>query len=182
MGLLPDHEILRLVNEKGLLSPFAFERLNPYGYDLTLAGDFLIPDLNSEHQVIDPFNPPAFQSHYVDSLAMPYIIIPPHHFVLGRSVEHVRMPRDVIGICLGRSTYARAGVLSHVTPLEAGWEGTVTIEISNTAPLPAKVHVHKGITQVVFLRGESQPERDYTQKGGRYQGQTGVTQGRQEWR
>lgn len=172
--ILADLEISRLVEFHQLLTPFNEKNLNSYGYDLTLADEFKVPELNTEQQVVDPFNPPPF----AEILCKEYIIIPSRHFVLGRSVEQVKMPRDVTGICLGRSTYARAGVLVHVTPLEAGWEGTVTIEISNTNPLPVKVWVDRGITQVIFLKGRYPPKRSYVEKGGRYQGQTGVTQGK----
>ena len=161
-----------------LLDPFDRDHLNPYGYDLTLGSEFLVPALSSQEswQVIDPFNPPQFEQQYHDDM----IVIPPHHFVLGRSVEYLHMPKDAMGICMGRSTMARVGLLTNVTPLEAGWEGVVTIEISNTNPLPVMVHVGKGIVQVVFFRGEQMPQKDYVQKGGRYQGQRSVTQGKPE--
>ena len=172
--ILRDVDIRTFATE-GMILPFDPKRLNSYGYDLTLAEEFLIPREDMENPVVDPFNPPEFEKR----TASAFIIIPPNSFILGRSVERMKMPRDVTGICLGRSTYARAGVISHVTPLEAGWEGTVTIEISNTNRLPVKVRVGEGITQVLFFRGDLPPERDYVAKGGRYQGQIGVTQGRE---
>jgi len=171
--ILRDADIRDLVRTVDMLNPFTGACLNSYGYDLCLGKEFKIPKWSKEISVVDPFEPPEFLSRVTED----FVLIPPGGFVLGHSKEYVRMPGNVTGICLGRSTYARAGVLVHVTPLEAGWEGVVTIEISNTGSLPVKVWVDRGITQVIFFRGEY-PLRDYVSKGGRYQGQTGVTQGR----
>ena len=177
--LLADWQIKAMsLSSLALLTPCNLPCLNPYGYDLTLGNEFLIPKLSGAEfwHTVDPFNPPIFsQEFHYD-----FIVVPPHNFVLGASVEYVRLPRDIMAICMGRSTYARVGIITNVTPLEAGWEGVVTIEISNTSPFPVMVHVGKGIVQAVFLRGEQPPERDYVQKGGRYQGQTQVTQGKAE--
>jgi len=173
---LSDGQITKLALEKKLLSPFRPGNLNSCGYDLTLGSEFKVPALDTENWVIDPFNPPP----YIDKHRDDYIIIPPYSFVLGVSVEHLIMPSDIIGICLGRSTYARSGVISHVTPLEPGWRGEVTIEISNTSQLPVKVWVGKGITQAVFFRADEMPLMDYGRKGGRYQDQVGVTQGKRD--
>ena len=171
---LSDGQIHNLAVLEKLLDPYYSKNLNSCGYDLTLGSEFKVPALDTENWVIDPFYPPP----YIDQHRDDYIIIPPHSFVLGVSVEHLIMPPDIIGICLGRSTYARSGVISHVTPLEPGWRGQVTIEISNTNQLPVKVWVGKGITQVVFFRAEKMPLLDYERKGGRYQDQVGVTQGK----
>ncbi|KKN22081.1 hypothetical protein LCGC14_0918870 [marine sediment metagenome] len=170
---LADWQIQKLALEEDMIKGFDPERLNSYGYDLTLAGEFKIPDL-MEQQVVDPFSPPPFREREEEE----FLLLPPHSFVLGRSVEKMKMPRNVTGVCMGRSTYARAGIITNVTPLEAGWEGTVTIEISNTNIIPTLVRVGEGITQVLFFQGEFMPEKDYVQKGGRYQDQVGVTQGR----
>ncbi len=172
--LLTDRQITSLALEHQMISPFDPLKLNSCGYDLTLGSDFKIPALDSEQYVVDPFNPPSF----IDKVCLNFIIIPPNSFVIGASKEYLTMPPDILGVCLGRSTYARAGVISHVTPLEPGWKGNVTIEISNTNPLPVKVWVDKGITQVIFLRASEMPQKDYVAKGGRYQNQEGVNQGR----
>lgn len=176
VGLLDDREIRRLATEEAMIHPYNSKSGNSYGYDLTLADEFLVPRLDTEQQVVDPFNPPEFSQVRCES----FIIVPPGSFVLGRSVEWVKMPRDVMGICLGRSTYARAAVITNVTPLEPGWEGRVTMEITNSGRLPVKVHVGRGIVQVVFFRGERPPMLDYVQGGGRYHMQEGVQQGRPE--
>ena len=171
--ILTDQQIGELVAGKDMIDPFDPKRLNSFGYDLTLAGEFKIPDL-MEQQLVDPFNPPPFRDREEEE----YLLLPPHSFVLGRSVEKMKMPGNVTGVCMGRSTYARAGIITNVTPLEAGWVGTVTIEISNTNIIPTLVRVGEGITQVLFFKGERYPKKDYVQKGGRYQDQEGVTQGR----
>jgi len=159
-----------------LIVPFIKDHLNPTGYDLTLGSHFRVPIREGEEQVIDPFHPPEF----APIEAAESIIIPPHSFVLGSSVEYIRMPPDLVGICLGRSTYARAAIITNVTPLEPGWEGNVTIEISNTNPLPVRVFVGKGIIQVLFFKADEMPSKDYVAKGGRYNMQVGVQQGRSD--
>lgn len=158
--------------DSGMIWPFDPSRLNSFGYDLTLSDEFLIPVFDYvKLAILDPLamGEVEFRNFKGDSC-----IIPPNSFVLGKSVEVVRMPSNITGVCLGRSSYARCGVIVNTTPLEAGWHGTVTIEISNSTPLPVKAHAHKGICQVLFFEGRP-PERDYVQKGGRYQDQAGVT-------
>jgi dCTP deaminase len=144
--------------------------LSSYGYDARVADEFKI-FTNVDSAVIDPkdFNPSSF----VDRTA-PVCIIPPNSFALARTVETFRIPRDVLVICLGKSTYARCGIIVNVTPLEPEWEGQVTIEISNTTPLPARVYANEGICQFLFLHGESPPETSYADKAGKYMGQRGV--------
>lgn len=171
---LCDHQIRQHSENWGLLDPFSLASLSSCGYDLRLGPDFKIPNGYSPNQLVDPFDPPKFIDVHEDE----FIVIPSNSFVLGSSIEYVKMPGNLVGICLGRSTYARAGVISHVTPLEPGWHGNVTIEISNTNSMPVKVYVGRGITQVVFFRLDGAPEKNYAQKGGKYQFQTGVTQGR----
>jgi dCTP deaminase len=102
------------------------------------------------------------------------VIIPPNSFVLTRSLEYIRMPQDVMAVAVGKSTYARIGIIANVTPLEPGWEGHVTLEFSNTTPLPARMYAHEGVVQVLFYRGE-RPEVTYSDRNGKYQGQTGIT-------
>lgn len=173
---LVDWEIERKSTEEGLISPFDPGQLSSMGYDLTLSSVFREPIKDAEQQVVDPFNPPEFRT----KISPNGIIIPAHEFILGCSVERISLPDNLIGICLGRSSYARAGIITHVTPLEPGWIGYVTIEITNTNPLPVRIVVGKeeGITQVVFFQSEQIPNRSYASKGGRYQFQEGITQGR----
>jgi dCTP deaminase len=144
--------------------------LSSYGYDARVADEFKI-FTNVDSAVIDPkdFNAASF----VDRKT-PVCIIPPNSFALARTVEYFRIPRDVLVICLGKSTYARCGIIVNVTPLEPEWEGQVTIEISNTTPLPAKIHANEGICQFLFLQGESPCEISYADKAGKYMRQRGV--------
>lgn len=141
------------------------------GYDVRLASKFRI-FTNARNAIVDPkaFDPNNFVEHYGD-----FCIIPPNSFMLGMSVERVRIPRDVIGVCLGKSTYARCGIIVCCTPLEPEWEGHITIEVSNTTPNPAKVYAGEGIMQVLFLQLTSPCLRSYADKGGKYQGQTDIT-------
>jgi dCTP deaminase len=179
MPVLPDHEIRRLATEQAMIDPFVETQkregvisygLSSYGYDARVADDFKI-FTNVDSAVVDPkaFNPSSF----VDRRT-PVCIIPPNSFALAHTIEYFRIPRDVLVICLGKSTYARCGIIVNVTPLEPEWEGQVTIEISNTTPLPAKIYAGEGICQFLFLRGESPPEVSYADKAGKYMGQRGV--------
>jgi dCTP deaminase len=179
MPVLPDHEIRRLATEHGMIDPFVETQkregvvsfgLSSYGYDARVAEDFKI-FTNVDSAIVDPkaFNPSSF----VDRKT-PVCIIPPNSFALAHTVEYFRIPRDVLVICLGKSTYARCGIIVNVTPLEPEWEGQVTIEISNTTPLPAKIYAGEGICQFLFLRGEGPPEVSYADKAGKYMGQRGV--------
>ena len=145
--------------------------LSSFGYDARVADDFRI-FTNVDSAVVDPkdFNPDSFVTRRGASCT-----IPPNSFALAHTVEYFRIPRDVLVICLGKSTYARCGIIVNVTPLEPEWEGQVTIEISNTTPLPARIHAGEGICQFLFLRGEAPPEVSYADKRGKYMGQTGVS-------
>ncbi|HIC95990.1 TPA: dCTP deaminase [Candidatus Bipolaricaulota bacterium] len=145
--------------------------LGSYGYDMRLADEFLI-FTNVWGAIVDPkaFDARAFVRHKGD-----YCIIPPNSFALGRSVEYFRIPREVIGIVLGKSSYARCGIVVNATPLEAGWHGHVTIEISNTTPLPAKIYANEGIAQAIFLEADEVCEISYADREGKYQGQRGIT-------
>lgn len=144
--------------------------LSSYGYDAQLAPEFKI-FTNVDNALVDPKN---FSAKSFVEREGTSCIIPPNSFVLGRTVEYFRIPRDVLVICLGKSTYARCGMIVNVTPLEPEWEGYVTLEISNTTPLPARVYANEGVCQFLFLRGEA-PDVSYADRGGKYQGQRGVT-------
>lgn len=142
-----------------------------YGYDARCANEFKI-FTNIHSTVVDPknFDPKSFL--YVES---DRCVIPPNSFALARTVEYFRIPRDVIVICLGKSTYARCGIIVNVTPLEPDWEGHVTLEFSNTTPLPAIIHAGEGVAQFIFLGAENVCETSYKDRGGKYMGQTGIT-------
>ncbi|GBD40964.1 dCTP deaminase [bacterium HR39] len=180
MTVMPDHWIRRMALEHGMIEPFVDRQeragvvsygLSSYGYDARLADEFRI-FTNVESAVVDPknFSPKSFVEKKTDVCT-----IPPNSFALARTIEYFRIPRDVIVICLGKSTYARCGIIVNVTPLEPEWEGHVTLEISNTTPLPARVYAKEGICQFLFLKGDSAPEVSYADRGGKYMRQTGVT-------
>jgi dCTP deaminase len=179
-GVLSDVEITELA-KAGMIEPF-FSRnvcddgkisygLSSYGYDISLAYEYKIFD-NRTGGIVDPKN---FDKNCVMDFQGNVCLIPPHGFVLARSAEYMKIPRDIITICLGKSTYARCGIIVNITALEPEWEGHVTIEISNTTPFPVKVYSGEGIAQVLFFRGERYCENTYKDKGGKYQGQTGIT-------
>ncbi len=142
-----------------------------YGYDIRCANEFKI-FTNINTTIVDPknFDPQSF----VD-VAASVCIIPPNSFALARTVEYFRVPRNVLTICLGKSTYARCGIIVNVTPLEPEWEGHVTLEFSNTTPLPAKIYANEGVAQVIFIESDDPCEISYRDRGGKYQGQRGVT-------
>ncbi len=142
-----------------------------YGYDIRCADEFNI-FTNFNTTIVDPknFDPQSF----VD-VAASVCIIPPNSFALARTVEYFRIPRNVLTICLGKSTYARCGIIVNVTPLEPEWEGHVTLEFSNTTPLPAKIYANEGVAQVIFIESDDPCEISYRDRGGKYQGQRGVT-------
>lgn len=145
--------------------------LSSYGYDLRITDEFKI-FTNVYSAVVDPKN---FSSNSFVDIKTDVAIIPPNSFALARSVEYFRIPRKVLCVCLGKSTYARTGIVVNVTPFEPGWEGHVTIEISNTTPLPAKIYANEGIAQVLFFEADEECEVSYADRNGKYQGQTGVT-------
>ncbi len=179
-GLLPDHEIRRLVREQDMISPFEEKQkrdgiisygLSSYGYDARSAEDFKI-FTNVDNALVDPkdFSHQSFVDRQGASC-----VIPPNSFALTHTVEYFKIPNDVLVVCLGKSTYARCGLIVNVTPLEPGWEGHVTLEISNTTPLPARVYANEGIAQFLFFKGSSACEVSYADKAGKYMGQRGVT-------
>lgn len=166
--------------KKGMIEPFDSKQVrkgvisygvSSYGYDMRIGNEFKI-FTNINNTVVDPkkFDPKSFVD-YKGSVC----IIPPNSFALASSVEYFRIPRDVLVICLGKSTYARCGIVVNVTPLEPEWEGHVTIEISNTTPLPAKIYANEGIAQLIFLQASELCEISYKDKAGKYQAQKGIT-------
>jgi dCTP deaminase len=165
---------------KGMIEPFESSQVrsgvisygvSSYGYDMRVANEFRI-FTNVLNSVVDPkqFDPNSFVEFEGD-----VCIVPPNSFALARSVEYFRIPRDVVTLCVGKSTYARCGIITNVTPFEPEWEGYVTLEISNTTPLPAKIYANEGIAQVMFFKGAEPPITSYRDKQGKYQGQVGVT-------
>jgi dCTP deaminase len=180
MGLKPDHWIRKMALEHAMIEPFedGLKRdgvisygLSSYGYDMRVADEFQI-FTNTYSAVVDPknFSPKSMVEFQGDEC-----IIPPNSFVLARSIEYFRIPRSTLTICLGKSTYARCGLIVNVTPFEPMWEGHVTLEISNTTPLPAKVYSNEGIAQVLFFEADEECEVSYADRKGKYQGQRGVT-------
>ena len=166
--------------EQGMITPYAERQvregvisygISSYGYDVRISDEFKI-FTNVNSTLIDPkkFDPRSFVDFKGE-----VCVIPPNSFVLATSVEYFKIPRDVIVICLGKSTYARCGIVVNVTPLEPEWEGHVTIEISNTSPLPAKIYAHEGIAQLIFLGAAEICTRSYADKTGKYQAQKGIT-------
>ena len=179
MSVMPDHWIRRMATEHAMIEPFvpAQKRdgiisygLSSYGYDARVSDEFRV-FTNVDSAIVDPknFNPDSFVTR-----TGAFCTIPPNSFALAHTVEYFRIPRDVLVICLGKSTYARCGIIVNVTPLEPEWEGQVTIEISNTTPLPARIYANEGICQFLFLQGASPPEISYADKAGKYMGQRGV--------
>lgn len=171
---------IREMAKKGMIEPFDSKQVrkgvisygvSSYGYDMRIGDEFKI-FTNINNTVVDPkrFDPKSFVDFKGD-----VCIIPPNSFALASSVEYFRIPRDVLVICLGKSTYARCGIVVNVTPLEPEWEGHVTIEISNTTPLPAKIYANEGIAQLIFLQASEVCETSYKDKAGKYQAQKGIT-------
>lgn len=176
MGLKSDTWIRKMALEQGMIEPFVDGQvregvisygLSSYGYDIRVTNQFKI-FTNVHSAIVDPkhFNPQSFVDHEGD-----YCLIPPNSFVLSRTVEYFRIPRNVLTVCIGKSTYARCGLIVNVTPFEPMWEGYVTLEISNTTPLPARVYANEGIAQVLFFEGDEPCEVSYADRKGKYQGQ-----------
>ena len=180
MSVLSDKSIKKLAVEESMISPFEDKQvrdgkisygLSSFGYDARVSEEFKIfTNVNSE--IVDPKD---FKSTNFVTKNGPVCVIPPNSFALARTVEHFKIPKNVLVICLGKSTYARCGIIVNVTPLEPGWEGHVTLEFSNTTPLPAKIYANEGVAQFIFLKGNETPEVTYADRKGKYMGQTGVT-------
>jgi dCTP deaminase len=179
MGLKPDHWIRRMARECGMIEPYADNQVrngvisygvSSYGYDIRVFDEFKI-FTNVYSAVVDPknFDPRSMVDYKGD-----ICVIPPNSFALARTVEYFRIPRKVLTVCLGKSTYARCGIIVNVTPFEPEWEGYVTLEISNTTPLPAKIYSNEGIAQVLFFEADEECEISYADKKGKYQGQQSI--------
>jgi len=180
MGLKADSWIRKMALEEGMIEPFCENLvargvvsygLSSYGYDIRVSDEFKI-FTNVNSTVIDPKD---FDEANVVDYKGDVCIAPPNSFALARTVEYFRMPKNTLAICLGKSTYARCGIIVNVTPFEPGFEGHITIEISNTIPLPAKIYANEGIAQVLFLQGDEECETTYAQRKGKYQMQRGIT-------
>jgi dCTP deaminase len=172
--------IRRMCREHKMIEPFEERQVrknaisygvSSYGYDLRIADEFKI-FTNINTTIVDPKN---FDPKSLVDFKGDVCIVPPNSFALGRSVEYFRIPRRVMTVCLGKSSYARCGIITNVTPLEPEWEGHVTLEISNTTPLPARIYANEGIAQVLFFESDEDCEVSYKDKHGKYQAQTGVT-------
>jgi dCTP deaminase len=184
MGIKSDKWIRRMAEQQRMIEPFEPGQVkqngsgavvsygtSSYGYDIRCSDEFKI-FTNINCTIVDPkrFDAKSFVDFKGD-----VCIIPPNSFALARTVEYFRIPRNVLTICLGKSTYARCGIIVNVTPLEPEWEGHVTLEFSNTTPLPAKIYANEGVAQVLFIEGDEVCETSYKDRGGKYQGQKGVT-------
>ena len=170
-NMAKSHEMINPFEENQIRDNKISYGLSSYGYDARVSNEFKIfTNVNSE--VIDPKN--FKQSNFI-SKKVSECIIPPNSFVLASTVEYFKIPNDIMVICLGKSTYARCGIIVNVTPLEPGWEGYVTLEFSNTTPLPAKIYANEGAAQFIFLKGNEKPEVTYADRDGKYIKQKGVT-------
>jgi len=184
MAIKSDSWIRRMALEHGMIDPFVTTQVrhnengrivsygtSSYGYDVRCANEFKIfTNINST--IVDP---KAFDSNSFMDVTADICIIPPNSFVLARTVEYFRIPRDVLTVCVGKSTYARCGIIVNVTPLEPEWEGHVTLEFSNTTPLPAKIYANEGIAQMLFFQSDEVCQTSYRDRQGKYLGQKGVT-------
>jgi dCTP deaminase len=185
MGIHADHWIRRMALEHKMIEPFEEKLvrkkegdapvisygLSSYGYDLRVANEFKV-FTNVFNAVVDPKN---FDERSFVNMTSDSCLVPPNSFALARSVEYFRIPRDVLTLCVGKSTYARCGIIVNVTPFEPEWEGHVTLEISNTTPLPARIYAGEGLAQVLFLGAAEPCETSYAERGGKYQAQRGIT-------
>ena len=180
MGVKPDKWIRKMAREQGMIEPFVDSQvregaisygLSAYGYDIRVSDEFKV-FTNVFNSVVDPKN---FDDKSFVEIKADHCMIPPNSFALARTVEYFRIPRSTITLCVGKSTYARCGIIVNVTPFEPEWEGFVTLEISNTTPLPAKIYANEGIAQVLFFEADEMCEVSYADKKGKYQKQVGIT-------
>jgi dCTP deaminase len=184
MSIKSDRWIREMAEKHGMIEPFAPQQVrseqgkrlisygtSSYGYDVRCANEFKVfTNINST--IVDP---KSFDERSFVNIESDVCIIPPNSFALARTIEYFRIPRKVLTICLGKSTYARCGIIVNVTPLEPEWEGHVTLEFSNTTPLPARIYANEGVAQMLFLESDEECETSYKDRGGKYQGQRGVT-------
>lgn len=184
MSIKSDHWICQMATQQAMIEPFAEQQVrehhnhkiisygtSSYGYDVRCANEFKIfTNINSV--IVDPKN---FDANSFVDIASDVCIIPPNSFALARTIEYFRIPRNIMTICLGKSTYARCGIIVNVTPLEPEWEGHITLEFSNTTPLPAKIYANEGVAQILFFESDRVCKTSYKDRKGKYQGQTGVT-------
>tara|TARA_A100000164_G_C21479399_1_gene572694 strand:- start:79 stop:633 length:555 start_codon:yes stop_codon:yes gene_type:complete len=180
MSVQSDKWIIKMAKQYNMITPFEDKQIrdgkisfgvSSYGYDARVSNEFKIfTNVNSE--IVDPKN---FKPSNFVTKKSSECIIPPNSFVLARTIEYFKIPKDVLVICLGKSTYARCGIIVNVTPLEPDWEGHVTLEFSNTTPLPAKIYANEGVAQFIFLKGNESPGTSYADRNGKYMGQKGVT-------
>ncbi|MBV6396283.1 MAG: dCTP deaminase [Anaerolineales bacterium] len=179
MGLKPDHWIRKMAHEHRMIEPFVENQVrervisygvSSYGYDIRVADEFMI-FTNVHSAIVDPKN---FDPKSMFEFKGEVCVIPPNSFALARTVEYFRIPRSVLTVCLGKSTYARCGLIVNVTPFEPEWNGYVTLEISNTTPLPAKIYANEGIAQVLFFEADEECEVSYADKKGKYQNQQSI--------
>lgn len=179
MGLKPDHWIRKMALEKKMIEPFADKQVrngvisygvSSYGYDVRVANEFKI-FTNVFSATVDPKH---FDTNSMVDFTGDVCVVPPNSFALARTVEYFRIPRNVLTVCLGKSTYARCGIIVNVTPFEPEWEGFVTLEISNTTPLPAKIYANEGLAQVLFFEADEECEISYADKKGKYQKQQSI--------
>lgn len=179
MAVKPDRWIRRMSLEHKMIEPFTDRQVregvisygvSSYGYDIRVADEFRI-FTNVNSTIVDPKH---FDARSLVDIKSEVCLIPPNSFALARSVEYFRIPRNVLTICVGKSTYARCGIIVNVTPFEPEWEGFVTLEISNTTPLPAKIYANEGLCQVIFFESDEECEVSYKDKKGKYQSQSGI--------
>ena len=185
MSIKSDKWITEMSDQYGMIQPFSENQIrldeqgnklisygvSSYGYDVRCSNEFKV-FTNIHSAIVDP---KSFDEKSFVDIESDVCVIPPNSFALARTVEYFKIPRNVLTICLGKSTYARCGIIVNVTPLEPGWEGYVTLEFSNTTPLPAKIYANEGVAQFIFLKGNEKPEVTYADRNGKYMGQTGVT-------
>ena len=179
MAIKSDRWIRKMALEHDMINPFSEKQvrkqvvsygLSSYGYDLRVADEFKI-FTNVNSTIVDPKN---FDERSFVTVTADCAIVPPNSFALARSVEYFKIPRDVLTLCVGKSTYARCGIIVNVTPFEPEWEGFVTLEISNTTPLPAKIYANEGLCQILFFQSDEICEVSYKDRAGKYQSQTGI--------
>jgi len=179
MSIMSDRWIRKMALEHGMIEPFSEKQvsggkisygLSSYGYDIRIADEFKI-FTNIHSAIVDPKN---FDTRSFFDVKADVCVIPPNSFALARTIEYFRIPRNILTVCVGKSTYARCGIIVNVTPFEPEWEGIVTLEVSNTTPLPAKIYAGEGISQVLFFEGNEPCETSYADRQGKYQAQKGL--------